>query len=379
MESFMDKKAPRNLKLNSIACVRRPLFRSVPFRKIDCLFSKSAIARCQVMKWVNIVLSVLLASAIVLMIIFYQRYGDQKDAILSGGKKLSSLEARVAQLRKENTALHEQIQKDVKKFEEFKNVQKRIQELKDALNAKNKDLAEFREKFETLKREAEEQKKTAAALRDSVSSKESLLKTMKGELQNATSQAASLKEELAKARQEIRELKRALSDVRSKKDRLQSEIDQIRTTYNAMVSGLKKEIGNREVTISQLKEKLSITFVDHVLFEFGKATITPRGREILKKVGVALQKVQNRVIRVVGHTDNRPILPEHLHKFPSNWELSTARAAAVVGYFQKEIGLDPKNMEAVGRSFYDPVATNKTEKGRAQNRRVNITVAPVLK
>ena len=99
------------------------------------------------------------------------------------------------------------------------------------------------------------------------------------------------------------------------------------STYNAMVSELKKEVGNREVTISRLKEKLSITFVDNVLFEFIKTTITSRGKQILKKVGVAMEKVNTKVIRVVGHTDNSPILPEHLHKFPSNWELSTARAA----------------------------------------------------
>ena len=331
------------------------------------------------MKALNIVLSVLLAVAIVSGIIIYQRYADKKDAILSSEKKVSSMEEKVAELSKENAAFREQIQMDAEKFEELQDVEKRISKLKDALNAKNEELAEFQEKFETIKRESEEQKKTTAALQDRVSSKESLLKGIKVEFQTATSQAASLKDEMAKAHKEIKELKRALSDVRGKKDRLQSEIDQMRSTYNAMVSELKKEIGNREVTISQLKEKLSITFVDNVLFEFGKAAITPQGREILKKVGMALQKVKTKVIRVVGHTDNRPILPEHLHKFPSNWELSTARAAAVVCYFQKEIGLDPKNMEAVGRSFYDSVVTNETEEGRAENRRVNITVAPRLK
>jgi chemotaxis protein MotB len=71
-------------------------------------------------------------------------------------------------------------------------------------------------------------------------------------------------------------------------------------------------------------------------------------------------------------------MKEYRHKFPSNWELSAARAAAVVRHFQKEIGIDPENLEAVGHSFYDPVATNETEEGRAQNRRVNIVIAPKI-
>ena len=65
-------------------------------------------------------------------------------------------------------------------------------------------------------------------------------------------------------------------------------------------------------------------------------------------------------------------------KFPSNWELSAARAAAVVRFFQYNSGLDPKNLEAVGRSFYDSVASNETKEGRAQNRRVNIIIGPKL-
>ena len=89
-------------------------------------------------------------------------------------------------------------------------------------------------------------------------------------------------------------------------------------------------------------------------------------------------KPQGKLIRVVGHTDDIPILPKYHYKFPSNWELSAARAASVVNYLQKDLGLDPTNLEAVGRSFYDPIASNETNEGRAQNRRVNIIIAPMI-
>ena len=84
------------------------------------------------------------------------------------------------------------------------------------------------------------------------------------------------------------------------------------------------------------------------------------------------------MITVIGHTDNKPIHPDYQFKFPSNWELSSARASAVVRYFQETIGLDPESLEAVGRAFYDPIAPNDTEEGRAQNRRVEIIIAPKI-
>jgi chemotaxis protein MotB len=83
-------------------------------------------------------------------------------------------------------------------------------------------------------------------------------------------------------------------------------------------------------------------------------------------------------ISVIGHTDNRPIKGDYLYKFPSNWELSSARAAAVVRFFHGETGLDPKGFEVVGRSFYNPVASNETKEGRAKNRRVEVIIGPEM-
>jgi len=152
----------------------------------------------------------------------------------------------------------------------------------------------------------------------------------------------------------------------------------MKSAYVSILNGLEEEIENREVIINELEEELSVTFVDRVLFQSGKAAVTPKGQEILTKVGQILRHVKSKRIRVEGHTDNKLILPEYQHKFPSNWELSAARAAAVVSYFQNELGFDPSNLEATGHSFYKPIATNETEEGRAQNRRVNIIIAPTF-
>lgn len=160
--------------------------------------------------------------------------------------------------------------------------------------------------------------------------------------------------------------------------RAEAEMKQLKSTHDKLVSELKDQVQKQEVTIKESQESLSLNFVDRILFEFGKADLTPEGEKILEKVGEALKNIKGKKIRVTGHTDNVPIRPDYVHKFPSNWELSAARAASVVRYFQEKPGLDPMELEAVGRSFYHPEASNETKEGRARNRRVEILIAPQL-
>ena len=160
--------------------------------------------------------------------------------------------------------------------------------------------------------------------------------------------------------------------------RAEAEMKQMKSTHDKLISELKDQIQKQEVTIKESQDSLSLNFVDRILFEFGKADLTPEGEKVLKKVGEALKNITGKKIRVTGHTDPVPIRPEYMNKFPSNWELSAARAASVVRYFQEKTGLDPKDLEAVGRSFYHREAGNDTKEGRARNRRVEILIAPQL-
>jgi chemotaxis protein MotB len=84
-------------------------------------------------------------------------------------------------------------------------------------------------------------------------------------------------------------------------------------------------------------------------------------------------------IVVEGHTDDVPLSAALRKRFPSNWELSTARASAVVRFFQQEGGIQPKRLAARGYSYYRPVVPNDTEKGRQQNRRIEIILGPYIK
>jgi chemotaxis protein MotB len=136
----------------------------------------------------------------------------------------------------------------------------------------------------------------------------------------------------------------------------EAQIKQMKSTHDKLVSDLKDQIQKQEVTIKESQESLSLNFVDRILFEFGKADLTPEGEKILKKVGEALKNIKGKKIRVTGHTDNVPIHPDYVHKFPSNWELSAARAASVVRYFQEKPGLDPPR---TWKLSVDPFITQK--------------------
>ena len=259
---------------------------------------------------------------------------------------------------------------------ELKSANERISELENTISAKNQRLSSFKEEFNNLEKQLEEERKAKAALETELSYRDAATTELQEKLKSSQSRILSLEDEIAKGKSEIERLQLQLSNITGEKDNAEIEIGQLKTTYEKLVSDLKKQIENQEVTIKTFEEKISVTFVDRILFEFGKAKISPKGRKILGKIGNTLKNVQGKQIRVVGHTDDVPISPGFHYKFPSNWELSAARAASVVNYLQNEQGLDPANLEAVGRSFYEPIASNETSKGRAQNRRVNIIIVP---
>jgi len=114
-----------------------------------------------------------------------------------------------------------------------------------------------------------------------------------------------------------------------------------------------------------------ITFEDDLLFKFGKADINPSGLKLLDKLAALLQKVPYPV-RVEGHTDNVPI---HTARYPSNWELSIARAVSVVKYFAEIGTINPQRLSAVGYGETRPQAPNDIPANRARNRRVEIVLA----
>ena len=124
------------------------------------------------------------------------------------------------------------------------------------------------------------------------------------------------------------------------------------------------------INVSYSDQGAHVTFEDFLLFDFGKADINPGGLAFLDKMAALIQKIPYPV-RVEGHTDNVPI---HTARYPSNWELSIARAVSVVKYFAEFGKIDPQRLSAVGYGETRPLVPNDSPANRTRNRRVEIVI-----
>ena len=192
-------------------------------------------------------------------------------------------------------------------------------------------------------------------------------KKMKSELNLKISNLELQKSALEK------ELEVKVSEISQEKE---EQIDRLKNAYDKLVADMEKEIEEGQIQITQLADRLSVSMVDRILFPSGEAEITPAGLKVLERVGNVLKNTENKIIRVEGHTDNVAIQSKLQEKFPTNWELSAARAINVVRFLQDNISIEPIRLQAIGMSEYHPVASNKTSAGRSQNRRIEIILLP---
>jgi chemotaxis protein MotB len=177
-------------------------------------------------------------------------------------------------------------------------------------------------------------------------------------------------------------VERLNNDLKKKKSVIKLQDKVIRLlddTKKTIATSLKDEIATQDIEIVETEDTLKVVFIDKILFDSGSAEINEKGKRLLQVVAESVRANPDESILVEGHTDNLPLGPTLKEKFPSNWELSVARAAAVVRFLQKEGGVQPQRLAAHGYSFYRPVASNKNKEGRRQNRRIEIILSPSSK
>jgi chemotaxis protein MotB len=184
--------------------------------------------------------------------------------------------------------------------------------------------------------------------------------------------------------QRVKELESQRSGLESQQTALRSEVvtlekqratleaqnRQNQAQYDSLARNLNNEVQKGQVQLRQYKDMLTVEVAEQLFFDSGKAALKDSGKEVLKKVGDALKGYEDKIIRVVGHTDNVPIATA---QFPSNWELSAARATTVVRFLQAN-GVPPERLTASGRGEFSPVAPNDDAEGRRKNRRIEITL-----
>jgi chemotaxis protein MotB len=279
----------------------------------------------------------------------YQKKVDEADTLT---KRLAALQKKYDDLAAENGAL------------KVRN-ERLIADLSGMTLQKDKlttDLAYVTGQRDKAAADKEEVDRILQAKSDTLSQNIFELRKKVSELE---AENGKLRERNAGLQQEVETLKKAKEE----------QVQKVSSTYENLLEKMKLEISKGQVTISELKGKLTVNMVDSILFDSGKAEVKEGGLEILGKVVSILKDVDDKSIRIEGHTDNVQIVGALAKRYPTNWELSAARAINVGRYLQDQ-GIDPGQLAAVAYGEWKPVATNDTAEGKARNRRIEINLVP---
>jgi chemotaxis protein MotB len=202
---------------------------------------------------------------------------------------------------------------------------------------------------------------------------EEQIKTLSAEISRGKAQAQQLTTERTKLTGQLKQIKAGANELASAREKAERAVQ----IQQQLINSLKEEIAAGQVKITQLTGRTAIRLEEKILFYSGHASIKPSGLAVLNKIGKTLEKIRDRHIQVEGHTDTVPIRWEFKEKYPTNWELSTARATSIVRYLIDEVGIKPTRLSAAGYSFYRPVASNDSPEGRQENRRVEFALLPI--
>ncbi len=239
--------------------------------------------------------------------------------------------------------------------------EEKITALSSALNTCDVRLDNLRKDEDVLALKLVEANRTITGLRDQLQDVIIRVPALKGRLEQSLEKNQAVRENLAEAR--------------SRQAELEFRQEAMKETHQALVAGLKQQLDSQEASIEEYRQKLKVSFVDRILFGFSRVHISAEGKAALDQLAGVLATVPEGNISVVGHADSIPVASKFQYRFPSNWELSSARAAAVARYLLKQGGLEPSRIEVVGLSSYQPIADNDTDDGRAKNRRVEIIIS----
>lgn len=227
-------------------------------------------------------------------------------------------------------------------------------------------------------------------LKDNLQDTQQQLKNEKIRSQNLERSRAKLLEELSnlqdryeystKISQQLYDSIQSLSVELEKKSSVIALQDQVikllDDTKKSIESSLKTQMAAQGVKIVDMADKLKVVIIDKILYDSGSYELNEDGKKLLLILADSFRENRNYHLVVAGHTDNVPLKKELRKKFASNWELSAARAAAVARFLLGEGGLEPEKISISAYSCYQPVASNSTEEGRRQNRRIEIILQP---
>jgi chemotaxis protein MotB len=233
----------------------------------------------------------------------------------------------------------------------------KFQASQQALQSARNDSAQLANKVNTLESSVSQLNAQVGTLNTQVSDLAFKAGQYSTDAANKTSQLAAQQEKLVQLQALMDQQKKAIEDIRKK-------------MTEALVGFTSKEL-----TVSIKNGKVYVSLQESLLFPSGSATVNPKGVQALGKLAAVLNINPDINVDIDGHTDSIPIRSSI---YPDNWALSTARAVSIVRVLINNYQVDPVRLVASGQSQYDPVESNSTPEGRAQNRRTDIILSPKL-
>ena len=216
-------------------------------------------------------------------------------------------------------------------------------------------------KEEYAAKEAESQKYQAALADESGKTA-----ALEAKVSDLTAQLKSSQEQLQTAQEQLQSSQAELSASQTKASELAAKSEQ----YEQLAQSLKGQIDAGQIELTELRGRVTVKLKDRILFASGSASIGKEGKVALDAVADAFKDLSGKYVLVAGYTDDVPVGKAG---FKDNWDLSSARAAAVVRYLQSK-GVDPRMLGVAGFSEYRPVAPNDSPANRSLNRRIEIAL-----
>jgi chemotaxis protein MotB len=210
------------------------------------------------------------------------------------------------------------------------------------------------------------------------------------ELREARTEADRASGRLSVLEPNVEELREAHDRVRAERDRLaaesgrlattveerEAEIARLRSAREALEAQLGSEIAGGEISVQEVDGELRVRLAEQILFPPGSPDLSPRGQAVIRRVASSLATLESQIVEVGGHADDTPLSEATQEHFPTNWELSTARATHVVRFLQDECSIPGDRLVAAGYSQYRPASALATPAGRRRNRRIELILRP---
>jgi len=170
----------------------------------------------------------------------------------------------------------------------------------------------------------------------------------------------------------VSSLQQENAELLSRTDQYKSELDRLENSRRE----LEEKLRGTGATVKIKSGAVAVSLPGAILFDSGQTILRSQCKAVLKKIAsIVITAAPNEMVRIEGHTDNDPISKQK-EKYKSNWELSTARAAAVLHFFIEDCGIPPTRVYIAGFGQFQPIADNTSTAGKAKNRRVEFVIIP---